>query len=142
MLHDFNVEFGDPSPGPDVLEPRVRTFIEHGPKVFLLAGEGPHGFAQADFHVSVWADGPIAFLDELYVVPERRGKGLGRALMEAFLALARSRSAAGAEVVTGEGDRAARRLYESVGFSNLIEGEGKERALFYELDLVAPRDAA
>jgi hypothetical protein len=62
--------------------------------------------------------------------------------MEAFLALARSRSAAGAEVVTGEGDRAARRLYESVGFSNLIEGEGKERALFYELDLLAPRDAA
>lgn len=138
MLHDLNEEFGEPSPGPDVLKPRVRTFIEHGPKLFVLAGDGPEGFAQLDFHLSFWADGPIAFLDELYVVPDRRGEGLGRALMEAFLALARERGAAGAEVVTGEGDRAARRLYESPGFSNLIEGEGKERALFYEPDLVPP----
>jgi hypothetical protein len=62
--------------------------------------------------------------------------------MEAFLALARSRGAAGAEVVTGEGDRAARRLYESVGFNNRVEGPEKERALFYELDLIATEDAA
>jgi GNAT superfamily N-acetyltransferase len=123
-----------------VLEPRIRTFIEHGPKTYLLAGDGPDGFAQVDFHLSVWADGPVAFLDELYVVPDLRGNGIGRALMEAFLALARERSAAGAEVVTGEGDREARRLYESVGFNNLIEGEGKERALFYELDLLGPED--
>ncbi len=142
MLHDFNREFGEPSPGPDVLEPRVRTFIEHGPKLFLLAGDGPEGFAQLDFHLSVWADGPIAFLDELYVVPDQRGNGLGRALMEAFLALARERGAAGAEVVTGEGDTEARGLYESCGFRNDIEGEDKERALFYELDLVPPDPGA
>lgn len=134
MLHDFNVEFGDPSPGADVLEPRVRTFIEQGPKVFLLAGEGPDGFAQIDFHLSIWADGPIAFLDELYVVPDRRGNGLGKALMQAFLALARKRGAAGAEVVTGEEDRVARCLYESFGFRNEIEGEENARALFYELE--------
>ena len=134
MLHDFNLEFGDPSPGPEVIEPRVRTFIEDGPKVYLLAGDGPDGFAQIDFHLSVWADGPVAFLDELYVRPELRGRGRGRALMEAFLALARERGAAGAEVVTGENDVEARALYESFGFRNEIEGPEKERALFYELE--------
>jgi GNAT superfamily N-acetyltransferase len=118
-----------------VLEPRVRTFIEHGPKSFLLAGEGPDGFAQVDFHLSVWADAPVAFLDELYVVPAHRGRGLGRALMEAVLALARERSAAGVEVVTGEEDAAARALYESFGFANEIEGPERARSLFYELDL-------
>lgn len=138
MLHDFNLEFGDPSPGPDVLEPRVRTFIENGPKVFLLVGDGPDGFAQLDLHLSVWAEGPIAFLDELYVVPRLRGQGRGKAMMEAFLALARERGAAGAEVVTGEGDVEARGLYERFGFRNEIEGEGNERALFYELDLSSP----
>lgn len=135
MLHEFNLEFGDPSPGPETLEPRVREFIERGPKVFLIAGAGPDGFAQIDFHRSVWSDGPIAFLDELYVVPELRGRGLGKAMMEAFLALARERGAAGAEVVTGEGDVEARGLYERFGFRNEIEGEGEERALFYELEL-------
>jgi GNAT superfamily N-acetyltransferase len=119
-----------------VLEPRVRTFIAHGPKVFLLAGDGPDGFAQLDFHLSVWADGPICFLDELYVVPDRRGQGLGRELMEAMLGLAKARSAAGAEVVTGESDTAARALYEKFGFRNDIEGPQRDRSLFYELDLV------
>lgn len=135
LLHRFNLEFEEPTPGPAVLEPRIRTFIEHGPKVFLLAGDGPDGLAQIDWHLSVWADGPICFLDELYVVPDRRGQGLGTALMEAMLELAKARSAAGAEVVTGENDRVARRLYESFGFSNQIEGPQGDRSLFYELDL-------
>lgn len=111
----------------------MRTFIEHGPTVYLLAGDGPDGFAQVDFHLSVWAGGPIGYLDELYVFPHRRGQGLGRALMEAVLALARKRGAAGMEVVAGEDDTAARGLYESFGFVNEIEGAGNARSLFYEL---------
>jgi GNAT superfamily N-acetyltransferase len=134
MLHDFNEEFGDPSPGPEILEPRVRRFIDEGVKVFLLAGSGPDAFAQLDFIASIWADGSVGHLDELYVVPGRRGNGLGTELMEATLALARERGAAGMEVVTGEDDTVARHLYERFGFSNEIEGEDNARSLFYELD--------
>ena len=54
--------------------------------------------------------------------------------MEAVLALARERGAAGMEVITGEDDRAARALYESCGFENEIEGEENSRSLFYELN--------
>lgn len=137
MLHDFNLEFGDPSPGVDVLRERVAEFISGGVKQYLIAlatpGE-PTGFAQVDFIRSIWSQGPIAHLDELYVVPRRRGEGFGRALMETMLALAHERGAAGAEVVTGEDDAAARALYEGFGFANATEGVENARSLFYELE--------
>ena len=134
MLHDFNTEFGDPSPGVETLEQRVRAFVEDGRKTFLL-DEQRLGFAQVSFNPSIWSDGPVGLLEELYVVPDRRGEGIGRALMEAVLALARERGAAGMEVITGEDDTAARALYEKFGFENEIEGEENARSLFYELEL-------
>lgn len=134
MLHDFNSEFEEPTPGVAVLEPRVRRFIADGRMVYLLVGEGPEGFAQVSFRPTVWADQPVAYLEELYVVPERRGEGRGRALMEAIFALAHERDAAGVEVVTGEDDTAARGLYEAFGFENEIEGTSNARSLFYELN--------
>ena len=134
MLHDFNTEFGDPTPGVTVLSRRVLAFIESGAMTYLLGGAGPDGFAQVSFRPSVWADEPVGYLEELYVVPQRRGQGIGRAIMNAVLGLARERGAAGMEVITGEDDTAARALYESVGFANEIEGEKRARALFYELN--------
>ena len=134
MLHDFNTEFEDPSPGVDVLSERVAEFIGDGVKTYLLGGEGPDGFAQVDFIRSIWSEGPVAHLDELYVVPAMRGQGIGKALMAAMLELARELGAAGAEVVTGEDDTEARGLYESFGFLNEIEGPQASRSLFYELN--------
>jgi GNAT superfamily N-acetyltransferase len=134
MLHDFNTEFEDPSPGIDALSERVTQFINDGVKTYLLGGDGPDGFAQIDFIPSIWSEGPVAHLDELYVVPSKRGRGIGKALMVGMLELARERGAAGAEVVTGEDDTEARGLYESFGFANEIEGPQSSRSLFYELD--------
>lgn len=134
MLHDFNEEFEEPTPGVAVIEPRVRRFIEEDTKLYFLVGEDPFGFAQMDFIASIWSDEPVGHLDELYVRPDRRGKGAGRELMTAILADARQRGVAGMEVVTGEDDTAARGLYESVGFANEIEGVNNSRSLFYELD--------
>jgi ribosomal protein S18 acetylase RimI-like enzyme len=170
MLHDFNLEFGEQSPGADVLEPRVADFIARRTKTFLVVarrhgrdrsgddegdaglrgGEGgpgcedgkgredpveAAGFAQLDFRASVWLDGPVALLEELYVRPDERGRGLGRSLMDSILQTSRSRGAQMVEVVTGEDDTAARGLYESTGFRNLIEGEDKASSLYYELEL-------
>jgi GNAT superfamily N-acetyltransferase len=134
MLHDFNSEFSDPTPGTDVLSRRVLAFIESGAMTYLLGGSRPDGFAQLSFRPSVWADQPVGYLEELYVVPRRRGEGVGREIMNAVLELAREQGAAGMEVVTGEDDTAARSLYESLGFANEIEGEKNARALFYELN--------
>ena len=81
MLHDFNLEFGDPSPGTDVLERRVAAFIADGQFTFLLGGEGPDGFAQVSFNPTVWSDHPVAYVAEFYVAPERACAESGLLLM-------------------------------------------------------------
>ncbi|MCB0858073.1 MAG: GNAT family N-acetyltransferase [Solirubrobacterales bacterium] len=139
MLHDFNEEFGDPSPGVEVLASRVRRFIDRSTKIYLLAREdgaaSAGGFAQISFTPSIWSEGPIAMIDELYVRPALRRRGLGQELMDSILALAREQGANGVEVVTGEDDLGARALYEKTGFRNEIEGEKNSRSLFYEREL-------
>lgn len=139
MLHDFNTEFGLASPGVAVVEERVRAFLADGTKEFILGfadgGDEPHGFAQLCFFASVWAERPIAHVDELYVVPDRRGDGIGRILVASLVARARERGAPSIVLVTGEANAGARALYESFGFRNDVEVPGATRALSYELEL-------
>jgi ribosomal protein S18 acetylase RimI-like enzyme len=76
-----------------------------------------------------------AYLEELYVVPQRRGHGLGRALAEAAIVHARERGAARMDLNTSEEDLAALRLYESAGFTNREGGPAGPTMLYYERDL-------
>lgn len=133
LLHDFNTEFGDETPGVEALTSFTRPLIESGEIVVLLAGEAD-GLSLWRLRPSPWTGRPEAYLQELYVVPERRGGGIGRALLEATMAAAREAGATGIDLNTGETDAAARALYESAGFTNL-EGEGGPRMLFYEREL-------
>ena len=135
LLHDFNREYDEPTPGPRAVAKRVRELIDAGEASILLAGDGPDGVAVLRFRPSIWSDALDAFLEELYVVPERRGQGLGRALMEAAIELARRKGATYMDLGTGEDDVAARALYESLGFSN--RGGRPDGAVnyFYEREL-------
>jgi ribosomal protein S18 acetylase RimI-like enzyme len=118
MLHDFNAEFGDPAPAPDWLAKRIEDLLAEGQTIVLLAGQGPDGLAVLRFRPSLWSDAEECYLAELYVVPPLRGRGLGRALMERALEAAKAKGADYMDLATGEGDVAARALYESLGFSN------------------------
>ena len=91
LLHDFNTEFSEPVPEVDVLAERVASFIERGEATFLLAGGGPDGVAEIRFRPSVMTGALDAYLEELYVAPPKRGQGLGRALLEAAMDVARER---------------------------------------------------
>ena len=135
LLDAFNREYGEPSPGPTRLARRIRRLIGDGDTLVLLGGRGPDGVAVMRFRRSIWSEGLECYLAELYVVPERRGRGLGRALMHAAMALARERGADYMDLNTSETDLAARSLYESLGFSNR---EGKLEGpvnLYYESEL-------
>jgi ribosomal protein S18 acetylase RimI-like enzyme len=135
LLHDFNTEFDDITPGPDALAERVRELIASGETIVLLAGGGPDGLAVLRFRPAIWTSGLECYLAELYVVPDRRGQGLGRALMETALAVAREEGADSMDLGTSDDDVAARALYESLGFSNR---EGKPDGpvnYFYEREL-------
>ncbi len=130
LLHDFNTEFDDVTPGPSKLAERIRGLLAEGSTTALLAGTGPDGLALMRFRPSLWTDGLECYLAELYVVPVLRGNGIGRALMEAAIAGARDAGADYMELNTGEDDVAARTLYESLGFSNR-EGEADGPLCFY-----------
>jgi ribosomal protein S18 acetylase RimI-like enzyme len=135
LLHEFNSEFAEPTPGPRALADRMRQLLEVGDTTVLLVGAGPDGLAVLRFRPSIWTKGLECYLAELYVVPELRGQGRGRVLMEAAMELARRDGADYMELGTGEQDEAARALYESLGFSNR---EGKPDGplnYYYEREL-------
>jgi GNAT superfamily N-acetyltransferase len=135
LLDDFNTEFADPSPGTAALARRVRYLLGTGETTILLAGDGPAGLVVLRFRPAIWSEALECYVAELYVVPGQRGKGVGRALMEAAIDTARGAGAVYMDLGTGEHDLAARRLYESLGFSNR---EGKPDGpvnYFYEREL-------
>jgi len=70
----------------------------------------------------------------LYVAPEKRGQGLGRALLDESIAVAKREGARYMELGTEEDDTAARALYESVGFTNTGGKPGGPVSYFYELE--------
>jgi GNAT superfamily N-acetyltransferase len=135
MLHDFNEEYEDVTPGPSVIAERLRPLMESGDTAVLLVGDGPDGLAVLRFCPSLWIEGLECYLAELYVRPPLRGQGRGRALMQAVLAFARERGAGYVELNTGEDDTAARALYERFGFSNREGKPDGARQLYYEREL-------
>lgn len=70
----------------------------------------------------------MVLLNDLYVVPEVRGAGVGRALIEASAAVARERGAHHLQWVTAPDNTTAQRLYDSTGAH-------REDSVEYELEL-------
>jgi ribosomal protein S18 acetylase RimI-like enzyme len=135
LLHDFNTEFAEPTPGVAALTEHVGGLISAGEMTLLLAGEGPDGLAALRFRIAIWTGKPEAHLQELYVVPALRGRGVGRVLLEASMDAARDVGATGIDLNTGETDTAARALYESAGFTNREGSPEGPSMLFYEREL-------
>jgi ribosomal protein S18 acetylase RimI-like enzyme len=134
LLHDFNSEYEMETPPVAELTRHATRMLREGEMTVLLAGEGPDGLALLRFRPSVWTEQQEAYLQELYVVPQLRGRGIGLALMEAVLHTCRERDAAWVELNTGETDVAARALYEKLGFTN-EEGPQGATMLYYEREL-------
>lgn len=134
LLHDFNTEYEEETPPVAELTGHVERMLREGEMTVLLAGPGPDGFTLFRFRPSVWTEKQEAYLQELYVSPALRGRGIGQALMEATIAACRERGAAWIELNTGEADVAARGLYTKLGFTN-EEGPQGTSMLYYELEL-------
>jgi GNAT superfamily N-acetyltransferase len=134
LLHDFNLEYDTPTPGPEVLAGRLRRLLA-GPETFVvLAGAPPVSVALVTLRPNVWYDGSVALLDELYVVPSLRGRGIGSAVIERMVAIARTRGVERIEINVDEGDVDAQRFYRRHGFS-ATEPDTGERAFYYAREL-------
>ena len=136
MLAEFNAEYGESLPTADTIARLAGPQLASG-EVAVLFGPGtpPAGFAQLRFRLSLYDDGPDACLEELWVRPAARGRGLGRALLLGAMDLARGRGATRIDLNTSVSDTAARSLYASAGFTN-EEGPGGPSMLYYERDLL------
>jgi GNAT superfamily N-acetyltransferase len=73
------------------------------------------GIAALVFHRSTWASTWYCYLEDLFVAPEARGLGVGRALIEAVYAEADRRGAERVYWATQEGNATARKLYDRIG---------------------------
>ncbi len=136
LLHDFNAEYDDPTPPVPLLAERVRELLAEEAIVVLLAGAEPAaGLALFRIRPSLWSAANDVYLEELYVVPEKRRMGLGRALLESAMDAARQAGANHFELTTGEDDVEARALYESFKLTNREGAPDGPRMLYYEIDL-------
>ncbi|MCW3047049.1 MAG: GCN5-related N-acetyltransferase [Solirubrobacterales bacterium] len=141
LLDAFNREYDEATPGPQRLAARVRELLAGGDTAVLLGGDGPDGLAVLRFREALWTPALECYLAELYVVPELRGRGLGRVLLEAAMEIARERGADRMDLGTSQDDVAARALYERSGFSNREGGPGGPVMYVYEREL-SPRGRA
>ncbi|MEY4785285.1 MAG: hypothetical protein RIR41_3220 [Pseudomonadota bacterium] len=66
------------------------------------------------FHPVTWAAGPRCYLEDLFTSADARGRGVGRALIEAVYAAADARGADQVYWLTQEFNATARRLYDQV----------------------------
>ncbi len=93
--------FGDDARGADAV-------------ICLQAGE-PVGFALYFFNYSTWRGRYGLFLEDLYVTPEYRGTGAGKALLKHLAQLAVARDCARFEWNVLDWNEPAIRFYESIG---------------------------
>ena len=83
--------------------------------IALADGTGePLGLAHFIFHRHGWQIEDVCYLQDLYVAPQARGLGAGRALIEAVYAAADAAGAPNVYWMTQEFNATARRLYDQV----------------------------
>lgn len=74
------------------------------------------GFAFGTSIISAEHEGMVVWLEEFYVRPDQRNKGIGKALLEAFYAKAQSSGAKAIELEVDKDHSKVINLYEREGF--------------------------
>jgi GNAT superfamily N-acetyltransferase len=89
----------------------------------LLAfeGESPVGFALFFHNFSTWVGRPGLYLEDLFVKPEKRGKGYGRALLVELAKIARDRNCGRMEWAVLDWNEPAIKFYQTLGAKPMHE---------------------
>ena len=130
ILHVLNSYAGDPSGGGEPLSPDVRKRLvpalrDHPAALVLLAiADGRAVGVAVCFHgFSTFQARPLLNIHDLAVIPEWRGKGVGRALLEATEARARRSGCCKLTLEVQDSNARALGLYRSFGFDDLRYGD-------------------
>jgi GNAT superfamily N-acetyltransferase len=104
---------------PEVTETTWRRFFDKNePMHALVAADDTSGellgFTHLVFHRGTWAIGDFCYLEDLFVSPSARKRGVARALIEAVYDLADERGCERVYWLTHETNTTARKLYDQV----------------------------
>jgi GNAT superfamily N-acetyltransferase len=102
---------------PEVTELTWARFLNPAEPMFALVAQRDDrllGMATYVLHRSTWAATTYCYLEDLYVLPEARGAGIGRALIEAVRQQARTAQCGRFYWHTHHSNRQAQRLYDSL----------------------------
>lgn len=96
---------------------QIIAFPEKG-RILVLREDGlPVGMVSLLFATSTALGGTVALLEDMVVLPERRGKGLGSRLLEAAIDLALSLGCRRITLLTDRSNEPAQRFYGRHGFT-------------------------
>jgi len=117
-----------------------RHLFGESPVASCVIGEldgQPQGFALYFFNFSTWLGRPGLYLEDLFVRPAVRGRGLGKALLLRLATIARERGCGRMEWAVLDWNKPAIEFYESMGARPLSEwtiyrltGETLDRAAY------------
>ena len=138
LIVEFRDHLGVDWPSANAFLAGVERLIEDPRVAFLLASPNedaaPAGVAQVRFRYGLWWAADDCLLEDLYVRADARGQGVGRALVQAVVDLARERGCRRVELDVNEANAPALKVYESFGFSAQDDRYG-ERNLLMRLRL-------
>jgi len=83
--------------------------------------ESPVGFAVYFYNFSTWLARPGLYLEDLFVKPEKRGKGYGRALLVELAKIARDRGCGRMEWAVLNWNEPAIKFYQTLGAKPMNE---------------------
>ena len=127
LLFDFNTEFETPTPSAADFGDRFAMLLAR-PDVLVVIAEDAEsrdatGFGYLTLRPTPYGDGPLAQLEELYVVPPLRDHGIGTALLTRAVAEVLQRGGIEVHINVDEVDTDTRRFYERHGFTNIEPGQ-------------------
>jgi ribosomal protein S18 acetylase RimI-like enzyme len=118
-LFDAYRHFYGQSAAPELAREFIAQRFRLGESIILLAetdGAGVIGFSQLYPSFCSVLAGPILVLYDLFVAPEARRRGAGRALLRAAARHAAETGAVRMDLATARTNAAAQALYESLGW--------------------------
>jgi len=107
---------------PELLARAVDGALEDDGRALILVsrdGDTLVGVAYLSFQWTLERGGRALWVEELYVRPEHRGRGIGQQLLEAALEVARARGCRTAELEVEASHARAANLYRRAGFRPL-----------------------
>ena len=119
VLFKGYIEFYQATVPEDVIETlwqRLMRGLEgfHSALVAVDDADSPIGFAHILLHRSTWSNGHYCYLEDLFVDPAQRGKGVGRALINGVYDQAKLAGSSRVYWQTHETNHTAMQLYDKV----------------------------